>query len=191
MRRAFVFVLIAVVVVVTVGGSVWFQRDRTGMFQTLCEAGLPNLSRPSVVEADDLGCEILGPKIRATGILQTGFEASNFMTDDLGPVPKGGGFTGSTWYSCNQRSGCDRRLDSQLDKEIPGLCGTRLASVTVEGWTTITPGRYGHLGVYSREFFADRVIEVRPPSADFVAKRAQGYKEAGLDCENWPIRTPQ
>ena len=80
-----------------VAGASWYHQDRPGMLQKLCKAGLPNFSRPSVVRKADLGCNVLGPKVRVSGVLLTGFEASNFIENDLGPPAPGGGLTGSTW----------------------------------------------------------------------------------------------
>jgi hypothetical protein len=166
---------------IATAGFLWFQKDRAGMLSALCEAGLPNFSRPASVPADMLGCAILGPRERVRGVLLTGFEASNFMAADLGPPPAGGGFTGNTWYICNQVRRCDRgRLARQLDQPITGLCRVGLASVVVDGWATITPGNYGHLGVYSREFFEDQVVDAGPPPASLVEDMRQRWGEAGV-----------
>jgi hypothetical protein len=167
--RPILFALALLCGVSAVGGYFWYRKDRSGMLAFLCKAGLPNFSRPAPINADDLGCGILSPRRRVEGVLLTGFEASNLVINDLGPAPEGGGFTGSTWWRCNQQRGCDQRLDRQLDEEIAGLCDTGLARVTAYGWATETPGHYGHLGVYSREFFVDEIVNVGPPPADLVA----------------------
>lgn len=160
-------------------GLGWFQRDRARILGALCEAGLPNLSRPSVVQASDLGCSIVGHRRRVTGVLLTGFEASSLIESDLPPSPKGGGFSGSTWFTCNQLKGCDKRLDNQLNQKIAGLCDTGLATVVAYGWATETSGHYGHLGVYAREFFVDEVVAVGPPPPDTVDRMRRRYAEAG------------
>jgi hypothetical protein len=164
-----------------IGAYAWYRADRTGMLQSLCEAGLPNLSRPSIVDADDLDCTILGPRRRVKGVLLTGFEASGFIENDLPPPPKGGGFTGGTWWTCNQVRGCDRKVEKQLERPVPGLCDTSLASVVVYGWPTVTPGRYGHLGVYAREFFVDEVESAGPPPPALVDRMHRQWAKAGLD----------
>jgi hypothetical protein len=164
------------------GLGAWYHQDRPGMLGQLCRLGLPNFSRPAVVSARDLGCAILGPKVRVRGTLLTGFEASNFMSIDLGPPPRGGGFTGNTWYTPNQVVR-DNLVDRQLAHRIAGLCHTQLASLEVEGWPTVTPGHFGHMGMYAREFFEDRVVAVGPPPRDFVERLRKLYGHDGLtDC---------
>jgi hypothetical protein len=176
--------LAGLLAVAALGGAGWYVRDRTGMFETLCKAGLPNLSRPSVVSADELGCAILGPRQRVTGTLLTHFETSNFLIDNLGPAPTGGGFTGNTWHTPNQSLPRNAALDRQLATPVPGLCGVRLARVTSDGWVTQTPGNFGHMGIYAREFYEDRVISVGPPRADLVARWKKQFAAAGLgSCE--------
>jgi len=182
MNRRVRLILLALALVLwmsALGSIIWYQADRSGMLAALCEAGLPNLSRPAAIKAEDLGCAIVGPRRRIEGVLLTGFEASNLFLSDLGPAPPGGGFTGSTWWTCNQQSGCDRRLDRQLSEEIPGLCDTGLAHVTAYGWATETPGRYGHLGVYARQFFVDEVVDVGPPPAQLVARLRRDRGQLG------------
>jgi hypothetical protein len=182
MRRLVRPILVALAligVVSAIAGTVWYHQDRSGMLSFLCKAGLPNFSRPGVIRSEDLGCAIVGPRRRVQGVLLTGFEASHLVTTDLGPAPAGGGFTGSTWWTCNQQTGCDQRLGRQLREHAAGLCDTGLASVTAYGWATETPGHYGHLGVYAREFFVDEVVAVGPPPADLVERmrRERGPSE--------------
>jgi hypothetical protein len=165
------------------GLGAWYHQDRPGMLGQLCRLGLPNFSRPAVVSAGDLGCAILGPKVRVRGTLLTGFEAANFLSVDLGPPPIGGGFTGNTWYTPNQTAPRNLAVDRQLDQRIAGLCQTQLASLDVEGWPTITPGHFGHMGMYAREFFEDRVVAVGPPPKDFVERLRRRFRGDGLtDC---------
>lgn len=178
--RSILFVLVAAFGATLLGGLAWYQQDRARMLAALCEAGLPNLSRPSVVQSSDLGCSIVGRRRRVTGVLLTGFEASNLVKSDLPPPPQGGGFTGSTWLTCNQVKGCDTRLDTQLDQKIAGLCDTGLATVVADGWATETSGHYGHLGVYAREFFVDEVVAVGPPPPDLVERMRRHWAEAGI-----------
>jgi hypothetical protein len=164
-------------------GAIWYHQDRPGMLQSLCKSGLPNFSRPAVVAAHDLSCNVLGPKRRVKGILLTGFEASSFITEELGPPPAGGGFSGSTWFSCNQVGGCDPRVDAELERSRKLACGTGLATIVVEGWPTVTSDHYGHLGSYSREFFADRVVAVGPPPDWFVRKWRKRLGFSDKDCQ--------
>ena len=183
MRLILKFLLLAMALfsfAALVAGTIWFHRDRTAMLASLCEAGLPNFSRPSVVEADVLGCVILGPRRRVSGVLLTGFEDSNLIESDLPPSPDGGDFTGgATWFTCNQVTGCDERLESQLRRRIPGVCAG-LARVTAYGWVTETPGDYGHLGGYAREFYVDEVVAVGPPPPALVARMRSDWAEADL-----------
>jgi hypothetical protein len=163
------------------------------MLQNLCEAGLPNFSRPDIVRKSDLGCNILGPKRRVKGVLRTGFEASNFISDQLGPAPGGGGFTKSTWFTCNQSTGCDGRLDAELERSAKAACGTGMATIIVEGWPTVTRGHYGHLGVYAREFFMDRIVAVGPPPPSDVSQWNAALRRDGIGkrwCEELESNAP-
>lgn len=175
--------LIGAGAIMSASGTVWYLRDRPGMLGALCKAGLPNFSRPATIRADDLGCTVLGPRRRLRGVLLTAFEASNVVEHDLPPPAEGGGFTGSTWLTCNQAKGCDERLDRQLDQKIAGLCDVRLASFTAYGWATESSGHFGHLGVYAREFFVDEVVDVGPPPAALVARMRRMWSQADVgDC---------
>jgi len=80
MRR---WALVLGLIVATVGGlAIWHQMDRVQFIQTLCEAGLPNLSRPSEVDAKYLGCTVLGPKRRVHGFAEGAFEHSAIVIGD-------------------------------------------------------------------------------------------------------------
>jgi hypothetical protein len=177
MRKPVRYGLIATLLLVGMGSAaaaVWYEQDRPGMLKSLCEAGLPNFSRPNIVNESDLGCTILSPKIRVKGILTTGFELSSFRSDAWGGE--------SAWSTCNQITGCDRRVDAVLSKPIPGVC-VGLAEITAEGWVTETPGRYGHLNMAKLQFFQDRVLEVGPPPQEEVQRWREGYAKAGItDC---------
>ena len=131
--------------------------DREKTLRQLCKAGLPNFSRPSYVRPIDLNCDILGPKHRVSGVLITGDEASNFITDDLGP--------GTTWFELNHTQPRSIALDKQLSTPVKGVCEPGMAFVTVEGRATISPGSYGHLGNYLRTLFVQNVVSVGPPPA--------------------------
>lgn len=175
---------LAIAVSAALAGTAWYYRDRTAFLSGLCQAGLPNFSRPASVRKSDLGCVILGPRQRVSGVLLTGFEASNLIESSLPPLPGKGDDTGSTWLTCNQQTGCDERLNAELRKRIPGLCGIGLSSVAAFGWVTEIPGNFGHMGVYSREFFVDRVVTVGPPPPALVKRMQRDWASVGLgECE--------
>jgi len=51
------------------------------------------------------------------------------------------------------------------------------------GWATETPGDYGHLGVYGREFLVDEVVAVGSPPPALVEDKRRRWSEAGIgDC---------
>jgi hypothetical protein len=184
MKLIFKFIcvgILAIAVFAALAGITWYYRDRAAFLGGLCQAGLPNFSRPTAVRRSDLGCVILGPRQRVSGVLLTGFEASNLIDNSLPPLPRKGDVPGTTWLTCNQQSGCDEKLEEELSKQVPGLCGIRLASVVAFGWTTETPGKFGHLGLYSREFFVDQVVAVGPPPTALVKRMQREWASAGLD----------
>jgi hypothetical protein len=174
------FAAALILAVAGISFTLWYHHDRPAMLGQLCRLGLPNFSRPAVVSARDLGCAVLGQRVRVRGILLTGFEAANFSSPDLGPPPKPGGFTGSTWYTLNQTAPRNLAVDRQLEQRLPGLCNTSLASLEVEGWATVSPGNFGHMGIYAREFFEDRVIAVGPPPREFVERLRRRFRRGGL-----------
>ena len=181
--RYSLYVLFAATGTGALSGLLWYENDRSGMLGTLCRAGFSNLSRPSAIPAKELGCRIVSKRRRVSGVLIGGFEASNLVENNLPPPPPGGGISGSTWLSCNRRTGCGRGLYEQLVKRISGLCDTGLAFVVADGWATETPGDYGHLGLYAREFFVDKVVAVRPPPSKFVTRMRLDWEKAGIsDC---------
>jgi hypothetical protein len=146
------------------------------MLETLCAQGLPNFSRPGVVRADDLGCNVLGSKRRVTGVLLSGFEAANLMTHELGP--------GNTWFTCNQIKGCDYGVGDEVGKKTAEVCGTSLVTLVVDGWPTVSRGRYGHMGGYSREFFMDRIVAVLPPPKSEVDQWKDLDRQIGFTDED-------
>lgn len=143
-------------------------EHRTAVFKGLCEAGLPNLSRPPEVPARHLGCAVLGPKQTVQGFVSTGFEASHLIMGDQVVTDQYGFLNESAWLSGTD--GLEQRgeaaLDGVLSVRRPGLCGGRLAKVTLEGWMTVSPGGFGHLNLAEREFFAYRVISATAPSEE-------------------------
>lgn len=158
------------------GGWGWHSKDRPGMLGALCSVGFPNLSRPEAVDPDTLGCTILGPRQRVSGILMVGFESSKLVEHDLPPI------TGGTWWTRVGRQ-MNGDLIRQLKVPTRGTCGTHMASVVAYGWPTVSVGRFGHLGQSGREFYADKIISAGPPSAKFIAKYAAVRKLLdGLQC---------
>lgn len=157
--------------VVAIGGlAIWRQINRVHFVQTLCEAGLPNLSRPRVVPADQLGCAVLGPTRRVAGFVETSFENSTLI---VGPRPlydQRGLLNETAWFTATSglatRGGEALRLE--LSAPRPGLCGRRMAAVVVEGWMTVSEGGFGHLNLSPREFYAGRVLSASPPSAEIL-----------------------
>lgn len=165
------------VLAIGLGLASWYWRDRPQMLEVLCEAGLPNFSRPPSVSKETLGCVILARKGRYRGVVETAFEYSVLISAELPPT--GGVRPGRAWFTCNQVTGCDPRLDAQLDQPIPRACLVGLASVTVDGWVTETPGGYGHLNASERQFYTDRVISVDPPPPDSVEEHQRIWTEIG------------
>lgn len=161
--------LTAVLLIGAAGLAGWQAYDRVGMIQTLCEAGLPNLSRPPDVDARALDCAVLGKKQRLRGFVSTSFENATLMIgEQVELTPQGFFKNASAWYSgttgLSERGGGS--LGRELQKLHPGLCGLRVAKVEVEGWMTISPGQYGHLGGADREFYIYRIISAMTPDEE-------------------------
>jgi len=175
-RSGRIAMVLGLIVVGLIGTSVaglagWYAVDRTAMIGGLCRAGLPNLSRPHDVDARRLGCAVLGPKQRVTGILLGDFELSSLVMGDRLRFDQNDEVTNETaWFSATdglaERGG--DRLREQMGRYVPGGCGMRIGSITVDGWMTESKGSYGHLGMAEREFWADRVVSIGPPSAEAV-----------------------
>ena len=169
-RTPIVILVISCGVFALIAAGVWYRTNRVSMLGALCRAGFPNLSRPAVVRADDLGCAILGPRRKVSGILLTDFEVSSLIDSDLPPAASAGSITSATWWTCNQSKGCGAEFNRQLASPIPGLNGMHLVHVTAYGWATETPGRYGHLNAYAREFFEEETLKVGPPPSGVVER---------------------
>lgn len=178
--------LLGLIVVTAVGGlAIWHQANRVQFIQTLCEAGLPNLSRPRVIEADQLGCTVLGPKQTLTGYVSTAFEHSSLIVGAEVVLGRNGFENESAWFSGTE--GLDQRGGEDLHKVLeirrPGLCGSRLAKVTVEGWMTASPGGFGHLNLADREFYAYRIVSATAPSTAALVPFQYGT------APHWPPET--
>ncbi|MFN3668472.1 MAG: hypothetical protein ACK4VY_04140 [Brevundimonas sp.] len=166
--------VLGMIILFSGAGTVWYVLDRTTMVQAVCRAGGPNLSRPRSVPSYMLGCAVLGPKQRIAGILQTSFENSTLLVDSEIQDPSGAIENEPAWFSTSSgimgRGGATLRR--RIDATPEGTCGVGLASVTVEGWMTVSEGEFGHLGGWDREFFADRIIHAyAPPAANVEEMR--------------------
>ncbi len=149
---------------------------RTAVLKGLCQVGLPNLSRPPEVDADSLGCAILGPKRTVTGFLELGFEHSHIIIgdryewDDLGVTNE------VAWFSDTpglRDRGGDALLKLHHDRRDG--CFVTVSRVSVEGWMTVSEGDFGHLGLASREFYAGRILSSKPATAeDLKGAQAMG-----------------
>lgn len=143
----------------------------------LCEVGLPNLSRPPEVDADQLRCAVLGPRRTVTGFLESGFELSRIVVGDRYYLDDRGFTNESAWFSGThgviQRSGETFRA---LDHEKSEDCTLTVARVTVEGWMTVSKGSFGHLGFASREFYAYRILSAEPARAEDLAMWGAGIR---------------
>lgn len=143
----------------------------------LCKVGLPNLSRPLEVDADDLGCAVLGPRRKVTGFLESGFELSRIVVGDRYYLNERGFTNESAWFSGTpgvmQRGGETLR---RLDHEESEDCTLTVARVTVEGWMTVSKGGFGHLGLASREFYAYRILSAEPARAEDLAMWGAGIR---------------
>lgn len=148
-----------------VAGTLWYQHDRTAALAAACKAGLPNFSRPPEIRAEALGCTILGPKRRVRGVLVYGFEEASLHSPNLEAAPEKGG-RGGVWYEDSVAKPLDPAL-ARRAKTFESQDSGAAATITVEGWMTLSPDHYGHLGQYSHQFYADRVVAVDPPPRDF------------------------
>ena len=153
--RAMIGLAVGAVLLTGIGLAAWYRLDRTAMVQAVCKAGLPNLSRPKQVDARELGCTVLGPRRRVSGFLESGFEHSRLIVGDRyrHEAPWLSGTPGFM-----ERGGDGLARVYGQGGEDCGLL--RVMRVTVEGWTTVSKGRFGHLGMASREFYADRIVSL-------------------------------
>jgi len=181
-------VVAIVLALIGAGLAGWYLVDRTGMLEGMCKVGLPNQTRPPEIKAEDLGCTILGPEQTYTGVLISGFEASNFSSEQFASLPDDQGRDAKiSWFVC-PLDGCGDALEHQLgrnpfpncESEETRLGRTGMASVTVVGRVSLSREGYGHLGTYPREFFASKILAVAPPPAELVAEWEWAKRQRGF-----------
>lgn len=170
----------ALIVLLAGGATIYFANNtphRIIMIQRLCEAGLPNLSRPPEVSAEQLGCAVLGPRLTVTGFAEFGFELSRLTLGDRYKMDGGQVINERAWLEGTD-SVLDRGWRPLMDHKEWHFeeCGTRVAKVTAEGWMTVSSGAFGHIDIEEpRAFFAYRIITSRPATTVELA----GLRKAG------------
>ena len=97
-----------------------------------------------------------------SGWYRRSFEQSAFWTDD-GDGP---------WWLTADGEAWETLMEHHVDG--PGRGGRTTVRLTVEGMLS-APGQYGHLGAYARELTVERVIEIKPVSAEELDKAVQGF----------------
>jgi len=160
------------VVVLAVGGlAIWHQTDRVHFVQTLCEAGLPNLSRPNGLDADQLECIVLGPKRRVSGFLLGEYHGSALVVGDAFRFDDRGAFANEVFDIAGGtgRSGLEWFELGKMRETAPEACFLPIWRVTVDGWSTVTDGPHGYGGLRSRGFFHDRLAAIDPVTPAQVA----------------------
>lgn len=132
--------------------------------EKLCEAGLPNLSRPP----ESLGCVVMGPRQRVTGFVEGGFEISYLVVGDHYRVDAQGDLENEqVWFESGPSPLWDplRMAREDMDPE----CLVTIVKVTVEGRMTLSKGGFGHLNMAPRAFYAERILAVEPAMPEAVA----------------------
>jgi hypothetical protein len=173
--------LLSTLLALCLGLIAWYHFDRSSLLQSACEVGFPNYSRSSEIAPEALRCAILGDKQIYSGILKTGFEASNFTSPDFAVIHNTSGRDDrSAWFHC-PKAGCGKDLDNQLNRKYECIGDvTGFASITVEGRPSVSKGKFGHLGMYSREFFATRILKVSPAPDALVQEWIIAFRQRGL-----------
>ena len=80
-------VLLGVLLVSVLLTAAWYKADRPGLLGLACEAGLPNFSRPEAIPEHMIGCTIVGPKQKFTGVLTNPRELFVAHVLKVGPPP--------------------------------------------------------------------------------------------------------
>lgn len=164
--------LLGLIVVTALGGlAIWHQTNRVHFVQTLCEAGLPNLSRPSGVEADSLGCGVLGPRRRVSGFLFGDYHGRMLVVGDAIRFDDHGAFANEVLDMAGTTGRSRRGWDDLRDmgRNAPEACFLTIWRVTMDGWSTETDGLFGYGGPPSRGFFADQLVSIEPVTPAQVA----------------------
>lgn len=165
--------ILGLVGLIAVGGlAIWRHTNRLHFVQTVCEAGLPNLSRPAGIDADDLDCAVLGPKRRVSGFLLGEYHGRILVVGDAFRFDDHGAFANEVLDLAGGTGRSSREWDSLRDmgRNAPEVCFLTIWRVTMDGWSTETDGPFGYAGLPSRGFFADRLISVEPVTEAQVAE---------------------
>jgi hypothetical protein len=187
MSMKFIIAMLIAGLATIIGLGAWYATDRSSFITVTCEIGMGNLSKPDELDSQDIGCAVVGPKVTVSGILITGFEASNFSSEEFKPV-KGAPEPGDqrAWFNCPV-AGCGAELDQQLSANRLSGCKSDenfeigMALVVAEGWVTLSPSSgFGHMGRYPREFWATKIIKVGPPRQKMIDDQISFYRENGL-----------
>jgi hypothetical protein len=155
---------VAVSAMMLIGGATIYRANRAVILAAACEAGLPNLSRPSRVPPDAIGCIVLGQKETLSGTVFASEHGSSLsVTGHSTPI--------SLWMGQVFPS-----LKGNLDQSVSKYC-INGATATLTGWRTQSGGPFGHMGYAKEQFFVDAVQSVGPLGSSTIA-------QAGPD-PNW------
>ena len=196
-------VLGLVVVAALAGLVVWRQTNRTHFIQTVCKAGLPNLSRPGDIDADELGCVVLGPKRRLSGFLVGEYHGRTLIVGDTLRFDDDGVYANEVLDMAGGTARSNSGWDDlrEMREDAPEGCFLTVWRVTLDGWSTETDGPYGLMGLPSRGFFADRLVSIEPVRPEQVAEVADtrmaeyacvwtgegGWRHLGIDEPAPPV----
>lgn len=159
----------------------WWYADRPSIARVICEAGMPNLTRPNDLAKDELGCLPLSERREISGLtLSLSTFRSNLFEPYEGEEKLLGGY--SAWLVCLPGRCVDRM--KMLDSLPPRECklipdGVPLSWMRIEGWVTLEDGQYGDLGLFRRKFYVDRIVEVSSPPIELLRERDTQLKESG------------
>lgn len=123
----------------------------------LCEAGLPNLSKPDRLGADAVHCLALGPRETLSGTIANSDHGSSLGIASAGKPIALFFSEGSPAIARESRRSWQRYC-------IDG------ATVTISGWRTRSGGPFGEMGFADEQFFVDTVEHVAPLPAEWIAQ---------------------
>jgi hypothetical protein len=151
-------IFFASMLVAAFAATCWLVIDRPNALSAACKMGLPNLSRPSNVSADALGCIILSKRQRIEGTAILDHHGGSLHTGDGGKpvalIPREN-FNNDPLYA---------RVQRESERAFQRYCVSAI-SMAAEGWIADTPGdRWG-----DRKFYIDHLIAVGPPAGKVVA----------------------